>query len=75
MYLYELKVTVCDDCADTRFDQLYDRVTFDWWQLDLERRMEAKKREMIARLGSMSPTASIDEREAIARGYRRSARG
>ena len=75
MYLYELKVTVCDDCADTRFDKLYDRVTFDWWQLDLEQRMEAKKREMIVRLGSMSPTAIIDEREAIARGYRRSARG
>ena len=71
MFLFEAKFVICDDCADKRFDHLYDRITFDWWEGDLQRRMEEIKRSQIKRLGALSPTALIEERERIAASMKR----
>ena len=68
---FGVKVTVCEECADNRFDDLYDKISFDWWELDLKRRFEVIKRDQIKRLGSMSPTFLIEERERIAASMKR----
>ena len=73
MFLYELKVTVCDSCAEVRFDRVYDQITFDWWEDDFKSRREAIKRDQIHRLGAHSPRALIEERERIASSLRKRA--
>ncbi len=71
LYLFEMKVYTCDDCATTRFDALYDQISFDWWSPLLKLEAESKKRDIIRRLGSMSPSAMVDVRRLVTTGGRR----
>lgn len=73
LYLFEAKVYTCEPCAQSRFDYLYDSVPFDWWEEELKLQTERRKREIIARLGSLSPSAmdEIRQRASRSQGARR----
>lgn len=71
LYIGDLKVFACDDCATKRFDKLYDTVSFDWWVPALQIHYERIKQDIIKRLGSLSPSAMNDVRRQVVAGGRR----